>query len=223
MGILEGNSMRRRYVAVAFLVSGLWAAPAVLADEDEDADGQNGKSFKARLSGYSEVPAISTTGQGRLRLTLDEAGTSLAFELEYSELKGATVSAAHIHLGAPRTNGGPVAFLCGGGGKPACPASGPVAGSIIAGDIVANAAQGVDAGDFAAFSEALRAGVTYANVHTDRFPNGEIRGNIGWPPGKSFGAREGQGQRPRQRQRQGRGQRRPIAPLSPTSEGGEAA
>jgi len=157
-----------------------------VADDDEDEEaGEQG--FKARLSGYSEVPAISTTGKGELRLALDEGATSLAFELEYSDLKGTTVSAVHIHLGAPGTNGGPVVFLCGGGGNPACPPSGAVTGTIAASDIVANAGQGVEAGGFASVLDALRAGVAYVNVHTNRFPDGEIRGNIGWPPGKAWG------------------------------------
>jgi len=34
------------------------------------------------------------------------------------------------------------------------------------------------AGEFDEFIAAMRAGVTYANVHTSQFPGGEIRGQI---------------------------------------------
>ena len=44
--------------------------------------------------------------------------TRIDYELTYSNLSS-TASAAHIHFAQPGVNGGIVAFLCGGGGKPA--------------------------------------------------------------------------------------------------------
>jgi hypothetical protein len=45
--------------------------------------------------------------------------------------------------------------------------------------VIAIAAQGVAAGEFAEVVDAIRAGVTYANVHTfPIFTGGEIRGQI---------------------------------------------
>jgi hypothetical protein len=38
--------------------------------------------------------------------------------------------------------------------------------------------QALDQHDFAGFLRALRAGSAYANMHTPRFPGGEIRGQI---------------------------------------------
>jgi CHRD domain len=87
---------------------------------------------------------------------------------------------AHIHLGQEGVNGGVAAFLCGGGGKPACPQeSGEVTGTIVAGDVQAIPAQGLAANDIGALIRAIKHGATYANVHTDNFPSGEIRGQIG--------------------------------------------
>jgi hypothetical protein len=85
---------------------------------------------------------------------------------------------AHIHFGQRGVAGGVVAFLCGGGNKPACPASGTVTGTIVSSDIIAVPAQGIAAGDLASVLKAMRAGLTYANVHTTNFANGEIRGQI---------------------------------------------
>ena len=140
----------------------------------------NRNAFKARLGGFQETPAISTTGSGSLEVTVNGGGTALAYNLKFSNLQGGSAGAAHIHIGQAGVAGGVAAFLCGGGGKPACPAAGgTVSGTIQAADVLAIPAQGLAAGDLGSLLKAMRAGVTYANVHTATFPGGEIRGQIG--------------------------------------------
>jgi hypothetical protein len=135
--------------------------------------------FTADLLGAEETPAISTQGRGFFVGVLNDAGTSLAFTLLYFGLEGGAAAVAHIHLGQTSVAGGVSAFLCGGGGKPACPAGGtPVVGTIVAADVVGPANQGITAGQFAELVRALRNGNTYANVHTATFASGEIRGQI---------------------------------------------
>jgi len=69
-------------------------------------------------------------------------------------------------------------FLCGGGGKPACPnGQGTVTGTVNAGDIIGPAGQGAP-GQFLEAISAMRAGSAYANVHTVTYVSGEIRGQI---------------------------------------------
>jgi hypothetical protein len=75
-------------------------------------------------------------------------------------------------------NGGVIAFLCGGAGKPLCPESGSVSGTIIAADIIGPAEQGIAIGEFSEALRAFRTGSVYVNVHTQLFPNGEIRGQV---------------------------------------------
>jgi hypothetical protein len=141
------------------------------------------KDSKATLSGFAEVPSISTTGAGKLRLTLDKAGTTITYTLTYSGLQGGSAAAAHLHLGQPGVSGGVIAALC-GGSKPACPAgaSGTVTGTITATDIVGPSSQGIAASEFAEALQAIRAGMVYVNVHTPTYPSGEIRGQVrgGW-------------------------------------------
>lgn len=130
------------------------------------------------LSGFEEVPVISTSGSGAFfaRIVGD---TAIDFVLVYEDLEGGTVTAAHIHLGQVGVNGAIVIHFCGTGGKPACPPTpGTLAGTVTSADVVAVPAQGIAAGDLAEVIRAIRVGKAYANVHTTTYPGGEVRGQI---------------------------------------------
>jgi hypothetical protein len=155
-------------LALAAILVGL---PAVAFGEKE------GNTFGARLIGYNEVPSINTGGSATLTLHLD--ASPITFELKYAGLSGAP-GAAHIHFGQARTNGGVSVFFCGGGGKPACPATtaGTVTGTIEEKDVIGPTLQGIAVGDLPSIVRAIRAGAAYANMHTAKFGSGEIRGQI---------------------------------------------
>ena len=95
------------------------------------------------------------------------------------------VTQAHIHF-ENRTNPGPiVVFLCtnlgnGPAGTQHCPANGgTIQGTIRAADVGAGAAaQGLGAGEFQEFVNAIDAGSTYVNVHSVGRPAGEIRAQL---------------------------------------------
>jgi hypothetical protein len=142
------------------------------------AEQNDNRLFRAALRGFQETPlTLFSGGSGTFTATLSDDGTSLTYTLSYAGLTGAF--AAHIHLGAPGTTGGVSAFLCGGGGKPTCPtSSGTVTGTITAADVIGPAGQGLAVGNFAGLLASMRAGATYANVHTPAHPGGEIRGAI---------------------------------------------
>jgi hypothetical protein len=55
-----------------------------------------------------------------------------------------------------------------------------VTGTIVPAQVLALAGQGLPAGDagFDALLDALQNDAVYGNVHTDRFPGGEIRGQF---------------------------------------------
>ena len=173
--------MKRLYQALfATLVIAVLMTATTLsvfgAPRNADEDQQN-REFRARLSGFQETPTLFSAGSGTFTATLSDDGTSLTYTLKYTGLTGAF--AAHIHLGAAAIAGCVSAFLCGGGGKPACPtSSGTVTGTITAADVIGPVPQGINAGNFAALIASMRAGVTYVNVHTPAHPGGEIRGQI---------------------------------------------
>ncbi len=183
--------MRKLALLATFVV----AAATLLVGSSAFA-GQNGngkankkmRNFSAHLTGYQEVPAISTTGRGGFTARLKNG--EIEYTLRYSGLEG-TAQQAHIHFGQPRVNGGVIAWLCGDGGKPACPASGMVSGTIDASDIVGPVDQGIATGEFAEALRAMRHRVAYVNVHTDSFASGEIRGQI--RPGLGKGKGKGGG------------------------------
>lgn len=169
----------------------IFAIPALLAVATIAVAGDGGKrNFRAdTLTGYQEATStlgpISTIGTGTFAATLNSAGDEISYRLTYRDLEGVAaggvVTAAHIHFGQRDVSGGVIAFLCGGGTKPAaCPAPGttPVTGTIRAADIQGPAGQGIEALSFEEAVRALRAGMVYANVHTTRWPSGEIRGQV---------------------------------------------
>jgi hypothetical protein len=96
----------------------------------------------------------------------------------------ATVTQAHIHLGQEDVNGGVSVFLCSNlpnppAGTQPCPASpGTIFGTITPSDVIGPANQGIDPGSFAELIRHIRRGNTYVNVHTTKYPGGEIRQQI---------------------------------------------
>jgi hypothetical protein len=169
---------------VSAALLGTLPVPTVQADDDDDDD--NGKrNFRVRLNPFQEVPSVSSVAKGEFRLRISRDGQSMDYELSYSGLEG-TVRQAHIHLGQTHVNGGVSVFLCQTavnldptGRAPTCPQSGSVTGTLTAANMVATGTpQGLAPGDFAELVKAIRAGVTYANVHSSVFLGGEIRAQI---------------------------------------------
>ena len=149
-----------------------------------------GNEVREDLTGYEEVPAISTDGNGSFKAKIDRNGQQISYRLSYADLEG-DVLQAHIHIGQRAVNGAIVAFLCSNlpnppEGTPACPpAPGTVEGTIepvdvrdTTGGAPPTAGQGIEAGAFDELVDAIRAGVTYANVHSSKWPGGEIRAQL---------------------------------------------
>jgi hypothetical protein len=135
------------------------------------------QTVKARLLGFNEVPAISSTGSGDFTAQIHE--NAVDFHLHYEGLEGAVTTASHIHLGQKDVNGGVSVFFCGGPTTPPCtPGSGTFSGTFTAADVIGPAGQGIAPGEFAELIAAIRAGQTYVNVHTNKHPGGEIRGQV---------------------------------------------
>ena len=179
--------MRRRG-AIAALVVGV-AALGIAAFALAGGSGAGFNHLTATMSGYQEVPAVSSTGTADFTADVSKDGSSIAWQLSYSGLEGA-VQQSHIHFGQRSVNGGISVFLCtnlgnGPAGTQICPQSGTISGTITAADVspaipatLAARNQGIDTGEYDELVRAIGAGKTYANLHTDRWPSGEIRAQL---------------------------------------------
>ncbi len=109
--------------------------------------------FKADLKGTSEVPPNDSAGTGSGDITVDTTTKKLTYTVTSSGLSG-NATAAHFH--------GPAA-------------AGANAGPVV--DISAAIASGsADITD--QHLADLQAGNWYLNIHTAKFPDGEIRGQL---------------------------------------------
>ncbi len=110
-------------------------------------------TFKTELKGGMEVPPNDSAASGTADIKVDTEAKKITWTLTHSGLSG-DATAAHFH--------GPAA-------------AGANAGPVI--DITANMASGsADLSD--AQLAVLQAGMLYVNVHTAKFPDGEIRGQV---------------------------------------------
>ncbi|HEV8344165.1 MAG TPA: CHRD domain-containing protein [Candidatus Binatia bacterium] len=151
----------------------------------------NAERIEAEVTGFEEVPVVSTFASGEFEARISRDEQSIDFLLRYRGLQG-TVQQAHIHVAQLSVNGSIVIWLCQTsaafldptGLADQCPAGketeAVVTGTITAANVIAGsmAPQQLTAGDLAEVIRAIRAGAAYANVHTDLSPGGEIRGQI---------------------------------------------
>jgi hypothetical protein len=176
--------MRKLLLVTLLGVAVLVTAAAVAMANRGGGHGSN--KFHANLNGFNEVVggpgastgSVSTTGHGRLTLRIFD--DHIHYVLDYADLSGGDTCCSHIHFAQQHVSGGVSAFLCGGGDKAACtPTNGHFEGDIDAADVIGPSDQGIAAGELGELKSAIRAGATYANVHTTpSYPEGEIRGQI---------------------------------------------
>jgi CHRD domain len=109
--------------------------------------------YKADLKGSKEVPATDSSATGKANITYDDKSKKLSWVVTYSGLTG-DPTAAHFHgPAAAGKNAGPVV---------------DISGDIKKGSAELTADQAAD----------LKAGKWYLNIHTEKFPDGEIRGQV---------------------------------------------
>jgi CHRD domain len=179
--------MRRKGVLAALAVSAATLAVAAFALAGGSGPGFN--HLSATMSGYQEVPSVSSVGAATFTADAAKDGQSIAWQLTYGGLES-TVTQSHIHFGQRSVNGGISVFLCtnlgnGPTGIQACPQSGTISGTITPADVsppiaatAAARAQGLNSGEWDELLRAIDAGKTYANIHTVDRPGGEIRAQL---------------------------------------------
>ena len=109
--------------------------------------------YKATLAPTAVVPPTDSKGSGKAEVTFDTATKKLSWKVSYDKLTGEPV-AAHFHGPAgPKDNAAPVV---------------DVTATLKDGSAAITDAQAAD----------LAAGKWYLNIHTEKFRDGEIRGQV---------------------------------------------
>jgi hypothetical protein len=113
-------------------------------------------NFSAELSGASEVPPNESAGTGDLVASFDTESRSFSWTITYEGLTG-PATAAHFHGPAEENeNAGPVLPISG-------ELPSPIGGQATLTDEQA---------------QQLQDGLWYINIHTEQYPDGEIRGQV---------------------------------------------
>jgi hypothetical protein len=159
--------------AMMAMAVGLLAGAAAQSGDDSR------REFEARLTGDQEVPPVVTQTSGKAELVFNRSFTKAEYELTVR--RGVRVTQAHIHCAPPGVNGPIVVWLAGLHAQ----------GWDVNGDWIENATI-TDANvipptnpacphpiaNLRDLVEAIKAGNTYVNVHTQAHPSGEVRGQL---------------------------------------------
>ena len=171
--------MKVCFKAVSIVLMSMLFASTAIAD---------GKRFTAHMSGAQEVVfdngdfvpgGVDTLASGRVSARFDKALSSVRVDVKINNLVG-NFAGAHFHCGRAGQNG-PVAF--------GLISPGPLSldGKRIRGSLVNTDFTGADCSpaigrsvnNIAALQAAMQDGLIYLNIHSDAFPAGEIRGQLG--------------------------------------------
>jgi hypothetical protein len=136
-------------------------------------------NWRTHLTSDEEVNAtvvVDSQAQGQAIFQLNEDGTALEYHLNVANIEN--VLMAHIHRGAPGTNGPIVVWL-----YPSAPPASLIPGhfdGVLADGAITSAnlvgpLAGMQLSDLVAL---LESGNAYVNVHTSQYPGGEIRGQV---------------------------------------------
>ena len=135
--------------------------------------------FSTPLTGMEEVPPVNTNSTGIALFELVK--NNINFKVNVTNLDN--INAAHIHLGEFGQNGDIIFTLF----KPATPID-VLNGTLVEGKVTAVDLQGPLKGKTVNdLVQLINNTKTYVNIHTEQYPNGEIRGQITTVNATNFG------------------------------------
>lgn len=132
--------------------------------------------FRGVVSADQEVatPPVDSDARGHVRVAISTEDSTIRVQVTVTHLTG-PATGAHLHLGAPGTNGEIVVDL-----SSAITQHNPH-GAKIQATLMGSAVEGslgTERDPLGALLRALRAGDIYFNVHTEAYPGGEARGQL---------------------------------------------
>ena len=148
----------RKLLAIVIAICAVVAVPALAASS----------KYKATLNGKSERPdPTKSKATGTATFTIAANGKSISYTLKATKLSGSP-QAAHVHFGKVGKAGPVIINIC------PKPCSVPKSGKLTSKQF----ARQPGVANFAAAVKVIKAGNAYVNIHTKKFPAGEIRGQI---------------------------------------------
>ena len=154
----------RAQLALSFLASAALIGTAIAAPVHE-----SGKRLTTALSGANEVPPTSETATGTATVWVNAGQGRVCWEITTTPFSAGTttITGAHIHSGVPGQNGGIVVHLTAtlNGTSSGCTTTVQPGGATLSPGLL----------------DAIRKSpqAFYVNVHTNLFPGGAIRGQLG--------------------------------------------
>jgi len=140
---------------------------------------KGGGNYKAHLTGDQEVPAtptappVVTNATGQINLKLSADGTELYYKLIVANIE--SVRFAHLHLAPAGANGPVVVTLTPHMMPTLISPQGVIAEGVITAASLSGPLAGKQVSDLVA---AIEAGNVYTNVHSNKYPGGELRGQV---------------------------------------------
>jgi hypothetical protein len=135
---------------------------------------QEGQNFSASLSGKDEVPPTESNSTGTAKFQVDENSSQVSYWVNVTGIK--KINQAHIHNGTEGLNGDIVVTLTktkSAKGNDSPPNIG------FSGNITKDDLQGpLKDKELTDLVSLMSDGNAYVNVHTDKYPDGAIRGQI---------------------------------------------
>lgn len=149
----------KKFITSILLLAGLATATSSCKKDDTTTPTSTTMAISGDMTGANSVPAATTSGKGTVTGTFvkdSKGGGALNYSIAYSDLSG-PVAAGHFHIGAPGVASKeiPVSFT-------------NVQTSPITGTAILTPAQ----------TDELLKGNFYANLHTAKYGDGEIRANV---------------------------------------------
>jgi hypothetical protein len=161
--------MLKKLYAGALATAVLFGA-AGCSDDDDNNGPTPENNFTADLTGANITPTpVTTTATGNATLTLSDAGSTIAYTINVTDLTDA--QAAFLYTGSTTdVPGTPVAVLL------AAPMTGPLTGQLSTGTLTATDIGGGET--YTSLAEKIRAGNAFIVVQTIANPTGELRGQL---------------------------------------------
>ena len=130
------------------------------------------KIAEIELSGNEEIPSVITSATGKATFRTAVNDTIIKYKINITGFPDAT--GAHIHIGKVGENGEPIVDLLKDAKENPTKEGMVIRGNITDTDLM-RTMQGKGISDLISL---LDSGNTYVNIHTEKNPNGEIRGQL---------------------------------------------